>query len=155
MKRSELIEEVVIFICGGITAARSLAMPIGTFRMAGSGMFPLCLGIALMLLALLWLATLLLGRRPAADDDGKTAAAPPGAIGQMLRFFGASALAVFGLNILGYPLTSFLLMLALLRILGLRRPIFLVTLPLLTAAGSYLIFVYFLKIPLPKGLIGL
>ena len=155
MKRAELIEGVVIFICGGITAALSLAMPLGTFRMAGSGLFPLCLGIALMLLALLWLANLLLGRSPAAGDAKKAAAARPGDIGRMLRFFGATALAVFGLDILGYPLTSFLLMLALLWILGLRRPIFLVTLSLLTAAGSYLIFVFFLKIPLPKGLIGL
>jgi hypothetical protein len=155
MKRAELIEGVVIFIFGGITAVLSLAMPLGTFRMAGSGLFPLCLGIALMLLALLWLANLLLGRSPAAGDAGKAAAAPPGAAGQMLRFFGASALAVFALDILGYPLTSYLLMLALLWILGLRRPIFLVTLPLLAAAGSYLIFVFFLKIPLPKGLIGL
>ena len=46
-------------------------------------------------------------------------------------------------------------MLLLLRILGLRRPVLLVTLPLLAAAGSYLLFVQFLKIPLPKGLIGL
>lgn len=155
MKRAELIEGVVILIFGGVTAALSLAMPIGTFRMAGSGLFPLCLGIALMLLALLWLANLLLRRKPAADDAGKAEDKPPGAVGQMLRFFGASALAVAGLNILGYPLTSFLLMLALLRILGLRRPFFLVTLPLLAAGASYLIFVYLLKIPLPKGLIGL
>jgi hypothetical protein len=155
MKRAELIDGVVIFIIGGVTAALSLRMPIGTFRMAGSGLFPLCLGIALMLLALLRLANLLLGGPPAGGEAGKPAAAPPGAAGRMVRFFGASALAVFGLNILGYPLTSFLLMLALLWILGLRRPILLVALPLLTAAGSYLIFVYFLKIPLPKGLIGL
>jgi hypothetical protein len=65
MKRAELIDGVVIFIIGGVTAALSLRMPIGTFRMAGSGLFPLCLGIALMLLALLRLANLLLGGPPA------------------------------------------------------------------------------------------
>jgi hypothetical protein len=73
----------------------------------------------------------------------------------MLLFLGASALATLCLNFLGYPLTSFLLMLSLLRILGVRRPALLVGLPLLTAAGSYFLFVQFLRIPLPKGLIGL
>ena len=97
-------------------------MPLGTFRMAGSGLFPLCLGIILMLLALLYLGDLLL-HRGATGHSGEAAAAPPGAAGQMLLFFGASALAVFGLDTLGYPLTAFLLMLFLLRTLGVRRPV--------------------------------
>lgn len=73
----------------------------------------------------------------------------------MLLFLGASTLATLCLNVLGYPLTSFLLMLSLLRILGVKQPVLLISLPLLTPAGSYLLFVQFLKIPLPKGLIGL
>jgi small-conductance mechanosensitive channel len=154
MKRDEVIEGVVILLCGGGTVVLSLQMPIGTFRMAGSGLFPLCLGIALMLLALLYLANILLQKGPK-GQSGEAAGAPPGAAGQMLLFFGASALAVLCLNVLGYPLTSFLLMLSLLRILGVRQPALLVSLPLLTAAGSYLLFVQFLRIPLPKGLIGL
>ncbi len=154
MRRGELIEGIVLFLCGGVTVALSLGMQIGTFRMAGSGLFPLCLGIILMSLALLYLANLLL-QKDSQGHSREAAAAPPGAAGQMALFFGASALAVLGLNILGYPLTAFLLMMLLLWILGLRRPVLLVTLPLLAAAGSYLLFVQFLKIPLPKGLIGL
>jgi len=155
MKRAELIEGVVIFLCGGLTAVLSLRMPVGTFRMAGSGLFPLSLGIIMMLLALLYVGDLLLRRKGVQGYSGKAAAAAPGGAVQMLLFFGASALAALGLNTLGYPLTAFLLMLLLLWILGLRRPVLLVILPLLTAVGSYLLFVQFLKIPLPKGLIGL
>jgi hypothetical protein len=154
MKRNDLIEGVLLFLCGGITSMLSLQMPIGTFRMAGSGLFPLSLGIALMFLALLYLANLLL-QKDAKRQSIKAEAASPGAAGQMMLFLGASALATLCLNILGYPLTSFLLMLSLLAILGVRQPALLVTLPLLTAAGSYLLFVQFLRIPLPKGLIGL
>ena len=154
MKRDEIIEGVIIFLCGGITAILSLQMPIGTFRMAGSGLFPLGLGIALMLLALLSLANLLL-KKDAKRQSPTSKAALPGATGQMLLFLGASALATLCLNFLGYPLTSFLLMLSLLVILGVRQPALLISLPLLTAAGSYFLFVQFLKIPLPKGLIGL
>lgn len=154
MKRDEIIGGGIVFVCGGMTVVLSLQMPLGTFRMAGSGLFPLCLGIALMLLALLYLANMLL-QKDSQPHRVEATGAPPGAAGQMLRFFGASALAVLGLDILGYPLTSFLLMLVLLWILGIRRVVLLVTLSLLAAAGSYLLFVRFLKIPLPKGLIGL
>lgn len=154
MKRGEIIGGGIIFLCGGMTVVLSLQMPIGTFRMAGSGLFPLVLGIILMLLALLHLANLLF-QKDAELQPPQAAAAPPGATGQMLMFLGASALATLCLNILGYPLTSFLLMLSLMAILGVRRPALLVALPLLTAAGSYLLFVQFLRIPLPKGLIGL
>ncbi len=155
MKRAELIEGVVIFLCGGATVVLSLQMPLGTFRMAGSGLFPLCLGIILMLLALLYVGDLLLQKKGVQAHPGEAVAAAPGGAVQMLLFFGVSALAVLCLNTLGYPFTAFLLMLLLLWILGLRRPVLLVTLPLVTAAGSYLLFVQFLKIPLPKGLIGL
>ncbi len=154
MKRNDLIEGAVLLLCGGVTIALSLRMPIGTFRMAGSGLFPLCLGIALMLLALLYLANLLL-QRDAEVPSSQDAAAPPDATGQMLLFLGASALATLCLNFLGYPMTSFLLMMSLLAILGVRQPLLLVGLPLVTAVGSYLLFVQFLRIPLPKGLLGL
>ena len=154
MKRNDLIEGVFIFLCGGITAMLSLQMPIGTFRMAGSGLFPLCLAIVLMLLALLYLTNLLF-QQDVKQQPQKVEADSPGAAGQMLLFLGASALATLGLNILGYPLTSFFLMLSLMGILGVRQPVLLITLPLLTAVGSYFLFVQFFKIPLPKGLIGL
>jgi putative tricarboxylic transport membrane protein len=154
MKRDVMIEGCVLFLCGAVTAVLSLEMPIGAFRMAGSGLFPLCLGIALMLLALLYLATLLF-QEDEKRQSPKTAVASPGAMGRMLLFLGASALATLCLNILGYPVTSFLFMMALLAILGVRQPVLLVSLPLLTAAGSYLVFIQFLRIPLPKGLIGL
>jgi hypothetical protein len=154
MKRDELIGCGIVFLFGGITAILSLQMPIGTFRMAGSGLFPLCLGILLMILSLLFLLNLLFAKA-LTPQRAEIVPPVPGATKQMLKFLGASALASAGLGILGYPLTSFLLMLLLLKILGVKRPILLITLPLVTAAASYLLFVQFLRIPLPKGLIGL
>jgi hypothetical protein len=154
MKRDELIGCGIVFLFGGITAVLSLQMPIGTFRMAGSGLFPLCLGILLMILALFFLLNLLFAKTLTSQRPEIQAPAP-GATKQMLKFLGASALAAAGLGILGYPLTSFLLMLLLMRILGIKRPFLLITLPLVTAAASYLLFVQFLRIPLPKGLMGL
>ena len=51
LKRDEIIVGIVIFLFGAVTALLSLRMPIGTFRMAGTGMFPLFLGILLMILS--------------------------------------------------------------------------------------------------------
>jgi len=154
MKKDERIGCGIVFLFGGITALLSLRMPIGTFRMAGSGLFPLCLGILLMLLSLLLLLNRLFAK---SSSPRKPEVATPAdiAMKQMLLFLGASALATLCLNVLGYPLTAFLLTVMLFRILGIQRPVLLMLVPLLIAAASYLLFIQFLKIPLPRGFIGL
>ncbi len=150
----EVIGGVIVLLFGALTIVLSLQLPIGTFRMAGSGLFPMWLGIGLILLSLLHLGNLWLKRET--GPDGKVKAEPPSeAIKQMLLFLGASALATACLDILGFPFTAFLLMLLLLRILGVKGPAMLVAMPLLTALAAYFLFVRFLKIPLPKGWIGL
>lgn len=154
MKRGEMIEGGVLFLCGGVTVVLSLQMPIGTFRMAGSGLFPLCLGILLMTLSILFLLNLLFGKG-ATTQTGKPAPTTPATAKQVLQFLGITAVATLCLGFLGYPAFCFLIMVFLLWILGIRRPAFLLGISLLTAAGAYLLFVQFLKIPLPKGLIGL
>lgn len=154
MKRDELIGCGIVFLFGGITTVLSWRMPIGTFRMAGSGLFPLCLGILLMILSLLYLLSLLFGKKGAPPEQKPDAAIPANAP-QVLKFLGITVGAVFCLGIFGYPAFCLLIMWLLLWILGVRRPVPLWGISLATAVGSYLLFVRFLKIPLPKGLIGL
>jgi hypothetical protein len=154
MKINEMIEGIVIFLCGGITSILSLQMPIGTFRMAGSGLFPLCLGILLMILSLLFLLNRLFGKR-AAPQSREKAATIPSNTKQVAQFLGITAAATLCLSFLGYPVFCFLIMLFLLLILGIRRPALLLGFSLATATGAYFLFVWFLKIPLPKGLVGL
>jgi putative tricarboxylic transport membrane protein len=154
MKRHDLIGGGIVFLFGGITAAFSLQMPVGTFRMAGAGLFPLCLGILLMFLSLLFLLNLLFGKK-AVPQTGEPAAAIPANARLVLQFLAVTAAATLCLGFLGYPAFCFLIMLLLLRILGIRRPAPLLVISVLTAACAYLLFVWFLKIPLPKGLIGL
>ena len=154
MNKDDIIAGIVIFMFGGLTAAFSLGMPIGSFRMAGTGLFPLCLGTLLMGLSLLHLFKLFYEKRKKHDRKQRPlkAKALPG---RLILFFGVMVLATPCLQILGYPLTAFFLMVSLLRILGMKRwPInFLVSFP--TAAASYFLFVQWLQIPLPKGWIGL
>jgi quinol-cytochrome oxidoreductase complex cytochrome b subunit len=138
MKRDELIGCGIVFLFGGTTAVLSLQMPMGTFRMAGAGLFPFCLGILLMVLSVLFLLNLLFGKK-ATPPTSEPAAATPANTRQVLLFLVITAVAT----------------LCLLWILGIRRPALLLGISLLTAAGAYLLFVLFLKIPLPKGLFGL
>jgi hypothetical protein len=74
---------------------------------------------------------------------------------QLILFLGTMALATLFFNRLGYPLTSFLLLLSLLRILGIKRWGLNILISVATAVGSYFLFVKWLDIPMPKGWIGI
>ncbi len=154
VNRDEIIPGIVIFIFGAITVFFSLKMPLGTFRMAGTGMFPLCLGILLMILSGIFILKIF---SPAKKEQGnkQTPVESSESPIQMGLFFGAMVLAALFFNQLGYPLTSLLLMLALLKILGIKSWVQNVLVSVVSAAGSYILFVKWLDIPMPKGWIGL
>lgn len=145
---------MVLFLFGAITALLSLRMPIGTFRMAGAGLFPLCLGILLMVLSGIFLLRFLFKKWQSVKKE-ESPSEIPGSAMQVLFFMGTMILATLFFKILGYPLVSFLLMVSLLRILGMKRWTFNISLSLIAAIASYLLFVQWLKIPLPTGWIGL
>ena len=79
----------------------------------------------------------------------------PVSVKQILLFFGTIVLATLFFNRLGYPLMSFLLLLALLRVLGMKRWPVILLLSFATAVVTYFLFVQWLKIPLPQGWIGI
>lgn len=153
MKRDETIVGAAIFLFGGITVLLSLRMPIGTFRMGGTGLFPLILGILLMFLSVLFLLRLFLKTRSTLEIS--SAGEITGSSRQLVLFFGAMVLVTLLFNRLGYPLSSFLLMLVLLKTLGMKRWSFNILLSFGTAAVCYFLFVQWLNIPMPKGWIGL
>ncbi len=142
---------IALFAFGAVTAALSLQLPLGTLRMPGSGFFPLALGLLLAGLAAAQAIRAYLARpgpaaAPAAPESD-------GATRRVVLFMGATALAIALLPYLGYALVGFLLMLALLQVLGMRRvPSVLVALG--SAVACYFIFVQWLRIPLPEGWLG-
>jgi len=154
LNRDEAIGGMVIFLFGVISTLLSLRMPIGTFRAAGTGLFPLCLGIILMALSSLLLLQLFFKRRQTIVKKG-TVVEPSGSTKQLIFFFGTMVLVTLLFNRLGYPLSSFLLMLALLKTLGMKRWSLNILLSLGTAAVCYFLFVQWLNIPMPKGLVGI
>lgn len=153
-KKNEALVGVLVFLFGALTAFLSLKMSIGTFRAAGSGLFPLCLGILLMALSGSLVVRVML--QDARERGGMAAPAGiHGSVRQVALFMGAIVLGTFLLTTLGYPLTFFLLLVALLRILGMKGWFRNVLVSFLAAGLSYFLFVQWLKIPLPKGWIGL
>ncbi|HUL21567.1 MAG TPA: tripartite tricarboxylate transporter TctB family protein [Thermodesulfobacteriota bacterium] len=154
MKKDEAIVGIVIFLFGLLTTALSLGMPIGTFRMAGTGMFPLFLGILLMILSGVFvLRVFLQGKEKQARKEASIESSESPM--QLILFLGTMVLATLFFSRLGYPLTSFLLVLGLLRTLGIKRWGLNILISLVTAAGSYFLFVKWLDIPMPKGWIGI
>ena len=153
MNRDEVIGGALLLLFGAVTAYFSLRMPVGTFRAAGSGLFPLGLGILLMGLSIVLLIKAGAQRKPVAEKKPSDELSQP--TKQVILFTSAIALAILLFKELGYPLMSFLLLLGLLRILGVRSWVYSLSLSLLTATGAYFLFVVWLQIPLPKGWIGL
>jgi hypothetical protein len=155
---------IVLFLFGVTTALASLALPIGTMRDPGSGFFPLLLGLLLAALAAAQGVSLRRERlKQAQAGQGQAAPAPPPAPAserlsegtrRVLLFMGVVALAVALLPTFGYALTSLLLMLALLNILGVASWPLIAAVSVATAIACYLVFVRVLGIPLPAGLPG-
>jgi len=142
--------DIAILAFGAITVLLSLQLPIGSLHAPGSGLFPAVLGVILIGLAGCHLV--LQRRTPAAPAEPQS---DSGGRLRVILFFGAIAAATALLSILGFPAVAFLLMLALLEVLGMRRRRDSLLIALITAVGAYALFVGWLKIPLPRGWLGL
>lgn len=141
---------ILLFLFGAATVLLSLSMPLGSFRMAGPGMFPLALGVLLMLLSGTWVVRCLFRAQAVSKRLPWTQA-----LRNIVPFVGATAGYVLLLDTLGYPLMSLLLLLALFRLMGSRAWVLNWCLALGVAGCSYLVFVRWLQVPLPRGLLGL
>ncbi len=153
-KEDEAIVGGMIFLFGLITTILSLKMPVGTFRMAGTGMFPLILGVLLMILSSVFVLRLFFkGKEEQVEKEApfESSESPV----PLIFFLGTMGLATLFFNRLGYPLTSFLLVLGLLRILGIKRWRLNILISVVAAGSSYFLFVKWLEIPMPKGWIGI
>ncbi len=122
----------------------ALSLPIGTLRSPGQGFFPLWLGVLLLLLSLALLGQTLRARAaPGAHGEGR--------IGQVVGLVAALAAYTAILEPIGYPVATFLLVLYMVKITHPQRWPLALGVSLLAAAGSYLLFAVWLKVPLPPG----
>jgi putative tricarboxylic transport membrane protein len=146
---------ILLLLFGAVTAGMSLQIRVGTLRAPGSGFFPFYLGLLLILLAAIHLGQSRRAGQVLAGSAEAPSGSPAGSWRRVLSFLGAIALGIALLSVLGYPLVAFLLMSILLYLLGLQRWSAIVSIALCAAGASYLLFVRWLQIPLPKGWLGL
>jgi hypothetical protein len=147
-----------LLMVGAVAVALSLRLPLGTLRAPDSGFFPLVLGALLVALAATHAGQLWRARRPArveaaARDAGQGPRRATGANGRVLAFLGVVAGSTALLAPAGYVAASLLLMLGLLRLLGVRWSVSGI-LALACAVAAHVVFVRWLRIPLPVGPMG-
>ena len=154
VNRNDAIGGLLVLLFSMLTVGLSLKMPLGTFRAAGPGLFPLCLGILLAMLSSIFT----FGTMMRLHRDGKGGGKPLEIAGSAMPVIGFMAVIAFAagfLERLGYAPTAFIVVMALLQLLGWsywRRNL---AISLAASAVSHFIFVTWLQIPFPKGWLGL
>jgi putative tricarboxylic transport membrane protein len=149
--RSNIVVATILLALAGYVFLAASALPFGTLRVPQTAFFPKTLALLLAVLSLVLLAETLTGnetprRSERIDTSGWFR------IGATLVTMAGFALA---LEPLGYLVTTFLLMVLLLRAIEAQSWRKVIAIALATALISYAIFAWLLGVPLPVGVLGL
>ena len=150
MKRVELVAVIGLLLLVGFISFESRQLSFGTFRVPHTGFFPKILVGLLLLLSLTCLAQTLRAKEP----DRRAEKIPAEGwirIGATLATLVGFALV---LEWLGFLLSTFLLMVLLLRAIEAPKWSKVVIVALTTALASYILFAWLLGVPLPAGVLG-
>jgi putative tricarboxylic transport membrane protein len=153
MKAAEVGFAGTVLAVAMVYEALALAMPRGNLAFPGPGFFPAMVGGFLLLSAAGCLVQALVRPSAARAESGQA----PAAARQVHRTaLLLGLLAAYGLLLpgLGFPLAISLFVLAAMRVFGYRRWLAAILVAAGVAAVSYVVFVVWLKVPLPMGLLG-
>lgn len=150
MKRADSAAAAALLSVAALILFESRNLSFGALRTPQTGFFPKILAVLLLLLTL---AALLqsLRRRAAEGDSTKISSDGWSRICATLATLVGFALL---LEPLGFLLSTFLLMVLLLRAVEAPPWPKVAIVALLTALGSYVIFAWLLGVPLPGGIVG-
>jgi putative tricarboxylic transport membrane protein len=140
--RAAFIPTVFLLVALGI-CLEALQVPFGSFRMPGAGFFPLLLGIVLAILALVLLATNLLGHGET-PTVGRSRA-------EIFGLIGAMFVSVWLFERAGYLLTMVLFLAFTIKVLGKTGWTVAVVAALTGSVASYVLFGRVLAIAIPAG----
>jgi putative tricarboxylic transport membrane protein len=141
--RRDAIEAVATLALGAGAAVAASKLPFGGLRNPGPGFFPWWLGLVLLLLGAVLLGQALRNRASATGG-----AARPWKVVLLLA---ALAVYVLVLDAAGYAIATFLLVVFMLRGLEPHRWPLALTVAVVAAGGSYVLFAVWLGVPLPAG----
>jgi putative tricarboxylic transport membrane protein len=151
MKRSDAAVSVFLIGLAGFILLESRHLSFGTMRMPQTAFFPIILAVLLLIFSGLLLAKVLIGSE---SDNGRNrlpAESWP-RIGATLATMVGFALV---LERAGFFLTTFLLMVLLLRTIEAQRWSKVIGIAVATALIFYVVFGWLLDIPLPAGIFGI
>jgi putative tricarboxylic transport membrane protein len=149
--RSNIAVAAVLLALAGYIFLAAGTLPFGTMRVPQTAFFPRTLAVLLGIMALILLARTLAGKEaPSGGEKIETQ-------GWIRIAVTLMTLAGFALALerLGFLLTTFLLMISLLRAIEAQKWRKVVVVALATALISYAIFSLLLGVPLPAGLLGI
>jgi putative tricarboxylic transport membrane protein len=129
---------------GAAALYESSKLPFGTVHTPGQGFFPWWTSAAIVLLALILLVQALTERSTTVKDGA-------GRIAKVALLLVVLIAYTFLLDLLGYLLCTFFLVLFMLRAIDPQRWTIALGMAAMTAAGSYILFAIWLSVPLPPG----
>ena len=144
MIRRDAAAAAVMLAFGLVAGYHSTSLPFGTVHNPGPGFFPWWTSVFIVFLGLLCLLQAFSSRPGVATEGG-------GRIGKVIGLLAVLTVYVFLLDVLGYPLCTFLLLLFMLRVTDLQRWSLALGMAAITAVGSYIVFAMWLSVPLPRG----
>ena len=152
MNKGEAVAGTVCVVLGALMLLESIKFPYFVEGVPGPGFLPLWTSFGIVGTGLVLTVK---GFRPRlASQEGITW---PDAAGwrRVALMFGALAVSLLLLELLGFMVTTTLFMAVVIFGLGIRSWRILASVPLLSAVGLYVIFAVWLRVPLPKGLLAI
>ena len=145
MARADAVAAGAVLLLAAVAVREASKLPFGSLRDPGPGFLPWWVAATLGLLAVVLLGQTLAARPPTpAAGHGRRVLRVVGLVGVLAAY-------VALLEPLGYPFSTFLLVLFLLRVLEPQRWAVALGVAAAAAVGSFLVFAVWLKVPLPPG----
>jgi putative tricarboxylic transport membrane protein len=129
---------------GAAAAYEAAKLPFGTIHNPGPGFFPWWTSVVIILLGLVLVFTALRPRSSHARKDS-------GRVVKVFVLLVVLAVYTFLLDLLGYLVCTFLLVLFMLRATDPQRWPIALCVAAMAAIGSYVVFAVWLSVPLPRG----
>ncbi|MBI4593642.1 MAG: tripartite tricarboxylate transporter TctB family protein [Candidatus Rokubacteria bacterium] len=143
-RRDVVAAAAMLLFAAAATVESARLLPYGVVRNPGPGFFPWWLGLTLGTLSLTRLVHSLLPGRAGHEGAG-------GQVGKVVALLAVLGVYALVLDLIGYPIATFLLVLFMLRVTERHRWPLALGLALLAAGGSYVVFAVWLSVPLPAG----
>ena len=144
MVRHDALAAAVALGFGAAALYQSSKLPFGTVHSPGEGFFPWWTSAAIVLLALVLLFQAFTSRSSIAQQGA-------GRIAKVVLLLVVLIAYTFLLDLLGYLLCTFFLVLFMLRAIDPQRWTVALGMAAVTAVGSYIVFAVWLSVPLPRG----